>query len=76
MPAAEYAKLVGLIQATGVPMGALLKEYGVQSIKHLAPEQYANAVERLTAKLGKKAKAQTNQAANTFGELIDDEIPY
>ena len=76
MPPAEYAKVVGLIQATGIPMKALLKEYQVQSIKLLSPEQYADAVKRLTAKMGEKAKAQTNAAANGFGELIDDEIPY
>lgn len=76
MPPAEYAKIVSLLKATGVPADALLKEYKVKSIKLLNQDQYANAVERLTAKLGEKAKAQTNAAANGFGELIDDEIPY
>jgi len=79
MPAAEWAKLAGLLKATGVPAGALLKEYCVQSLKLLGPDQYANAVERLTAKLAEKAKAETNakaDAPSSFGELIDDEIPY
>lgn len=76
MPPAEYAQIVNLLKATGVPADAILKEYKVQSIKLLNQEQYANAVERLTAKLGEKAKAETNAAAGGFGELIDDEIPY
>lgn len=76
MPPAEYAQIVNLLKATGVPADAILKEYKVKSIKLLNQDQYANAVERLTAKLGEKAKAETNAAAGGFGELIDDEIPY
>lgn len=77
MPPAEYAQIVNLLKATGVPADALLKEYKVKSIKLLNQEQYANAVERLNVKLAEKAKAETNNAAaGGFGELIDDEIPY
>lgn len=77
MPPAEYAQIVNLLKATGVPADALLKEYRVKSIKLLNQQQYANAVERLNARLAEKAKAETNNAASGgFGELIDDEIPY
>lgn len=77
MPPAEYAQIVNLLKATGVPANAILKEYKVKSIKLLNQDQYSNAIERLTAKLAEKAKAETNTAAaGGFGELIDDEIPY
>jgi len=70
MPAAEYAQIVNLLKATGVPADAILKEYKVKSIKLLNHDQYANAVERLTVKLAEKAKAETN------GKVLEDEIPY
>lgn len=74
MPDDEWAKLANLLRATGVRETALLKEYKVQNLRKLDQRQYADAIERLNAKLAEKAKAETNNQA--FGELIDDEIPY
>jgi len=82
MPDAEYAKLANLLKATGVPPKKLLDEYKVKDLRQLSQHQYADAIERLNNVLADKAKQQTNAAqpaeasANTFGELLDDEVPF
>jgi hypothetical protein len=81
MPDAEWARLVQLIKATGSDTGALLKHYGVNDLKRLSHDQWADAIDKLNAKLAKAAKSETDTKAQTetksgFGEILDDEIPY
>lgn len=63
MPDAEWAKLAQLLQASGVQASRLLKEYGVDNLRLLNQQQYANAIERLNNVLAEKAKAETDQRA-------------
>jgi hypothetical protein len=78
MPDAEWAKLAGLLKATGIPAAKLIKEYGVQNLRCINQDQYVNAIERLNTRLAAMAKAETNakQPADNFGELADSEVPF
>lgn len=80
MPDAEFSRLTALLQATGVQPGKLIKEYGVQNLRRLNQQQYANAVERLNAVLADKARQRSNTQGGTGGEFSDtdleDSIPY
>lgn len=76
MPDAEWAKLVQLIEATKADRGWLIKHYGVQNLRHLNQDQYADAIANLNNRLADAAKKETNKAAAGFGEVLADEIPY
>lgn len=90
MPEAEFARLAQLQQASGVSTARLCKEYAVSDLRQLNHDQYANAISRLTDAIAKKAKEETNRAAQTEAsgtgsqtnrtatgnDLADDEIPY
>jgi hypothetical protein len=76
MPDAEWAKLSQLLTATKTPAAKLLKHFGVQNLRHLNQDQYAEAVERLNVDLAAMAAADTNQrgqtADNNFGIGAED----
>ena len=91
MPDTEWAKLVQLIEATNADRGAMLKLYGVDNLRQLNQNDYADAIQKLTAKLAKMAKAQTEAKAreeappppppparqrSEFAEVLADEIPF
>ena len=77
MPDAEWAKLTGLIKATGTNVGEMAKYFGVAKLPQLNQDQYAEAVEMLNKKLAKLAKAETDaKAAPSFAEELGDDIPY
>ena len=71
MPAAEWAKLAGLIKATSANIGEMTKYFGVAKLNHLNQNQYAEALEMLNKKLAKLAKAETNTKASLADELVD-----
>lgn len=73
MPDAEWAKLVQLIEATKADTGALLKHYKVANLRELGMDAYTDAIAKLTDKLAKAAKAETN---SSFAEELGDEIQY
>jgi len=78
LPDAEWAKLVHLIEATGSDIKALCNFYKVDSLRDMDVERYGHAIKALNAKIAKRREedAKAKQAANGFGELIDDEIPF
>lgn len=78
MPDAEWAKLVGLINATSADTGAMLKHYGVANLRLLDQDQYAHALGKLNEKLAALAKAKTDAkvAKPTFAEELGDAIDY
>jgi len=81
MPDAEWARLIALVEATGVKLGGLLKKYQVENLRHLNQDQYANAIEGLSGILAQKAKeesdAKARSAATTnFSEILEDEVPF
>lgn len=75
MPDAEWAKLVGLIQATSSDTGAMCKLYGVANLRALNQDDYADALAKLNTKLAKAAKADTDKKGS-FAEELGDDIPY
>lgn len=76
MPDAEWTKLAGLIQATKADTGAMLKHYGVPSLRQLNQDQYGEAIKALNTKLAKLAKEETNTKASTLAEELGDEIRF
>jgi hypothetical protein len=79
MPDAEWAKLAGLLKATGVPASKLIEQYKVENLRLLNQQQYGNAIERLTKTLAEKTKRETDAKAEQeagFGEILDDDIPF
>lgn len=82
MPDAEWANLVQLVEATKADTQAMLKHFGVQSLRHLNQDQYGKAIASLKSKLAKMAKEETNakareqEPAGEFAELDADSIPY
>lgn len=68
MPDAEWAKLVQLVEATGSDANAMCKNYGVENLRLLSFDKYADAIEKLNAKLAKMAKAETDAKAK---EVVD-----
>ncbi len=76
MPDAEFARIVGLIEATSSNTGELCKFFSVASLKDLDQNQYAEAIEMLNKKLAKLAKAETDAKGQTFAEELGDDIPY
>ena len=77
MPDAEWAKLVGLIEATSADTGKMLSVYQVKSLRHLNQEQYAHALGKLTDKLAAQAKASTDAKAKTsLADELGDEIKF
>lgn len=76
MPDAEWAKLVQLIEATSADTGAMVKHYGVKSLRELNQDQYGHALSALKAKLAKLAKDETNAKAATLAEELGDEIQF
>jgi hypothetical protein len=69
MPDAEFSRLAQLQQASGVSTARLCKEYGVNDLRHLDQDQYANAISRLTDTIANKAREETNRAAQSEGAL-------
>ena len=62
---AEWAKIVGLCQATKIGGDAVKQHIGAQNLKMLTEAQYASAVDFLETKLAELAKAETaKEAAN------------
>ena len=57
---AEWAKIVGLCQATGTQGGEVKKHIGAANLKLLTPKQFAAAVDFLESKLAERAKAATD----------------
>ncbi|MBY8333142.1 hypothetical protein [Qipengyuania pacifica] len=83
MPDAEWARLAGLIKATGTDTADMCKHYGVENLRHLDQDQYGKALEALNTKLARMAKAESDQKAkqsekpaSDFAEVLEDEIPY
>lgn len=84
MPAAAWAKLIQLIEATNADTGKMLKHFNVPDLKRLSPAQYDQAVGKLENDLAAMAKAKTNEAgeaqskttAGEFDDLDADSIPY
>lgn len=76
MPDVEYAKIINLLKATNSDAGPMLKHYGVKNIRQLSQAQFGDAIQHLNNKLATMAKADTNKAAASFGEVLEDEIPY
>lgn len=71
MPDAEYNRLVGMMKSAGVSEATLLKEYDVANLRALNQQQYGEALSRLNRAIEKKAKSESNAAANDFGEVSD-----
>lgn len=67
MPDAEWAKLAGMVKATGENTGEMLKYFGVANLRHLNQDQYAEALEILDRKLAEKAAAHTNGQGDKWG---------
>lgn len=63
MPDAEWATLVQLVEASNADTTAMLKHYGVKSLRHLNQDQYGHAVNSLKSKLAAMAKDDTNNKA-------------
>ncbi len=76
MPDAEWAKLANLIKATNSQPGDMTKFYGVDNLRHLNIDQYAEAVGHLNTKLAKMAKEETGRKAANLAEELDDAIQY
>ena len=78
MPDAEWAKLVALIEATNADTGKMLKLYDVANLRLLNQDQYADALDKLNAKLATLAKAQTDAKAKapTLAEEMGDAINF
>lgn len=92
MPDAEWSQLVQLVEVSRSDTIAMCKHYGVNSLRELDGTQYANAIAAMKKKLAKLAKAESDAkalaekqaepaqpsraAANGFGEILDDEIPF
>ena len=75
MPDAEYNRLTGMMKSAGVSEAALRKEYGVSDLRALNQQQYGDAISRLNKAIEKRAKAESNAAANdSFGEVNDVEF--
>ena len=74
---AQWAEITTLIETTHSDLIAFCKLYEVGSVKELTAEKYANAKDKLNKKLaGMKAKKDAEAAkANSFGDILDDEIP-
>jgi predicted urease superfamily metal-dependent hydrolase len=70
MPDAEWTKLVQLIEASGADRGAMIKHFGIDSLRNLNQGQYAEAIEMLEKKLAKAAKAQTQELAKELADEI------
>lgn len=68
----RWAELLQLIEATKTNTGELLGYYNAPDLNALTNEQAAHAKKALEAKLAKMTAAPPKQ---TFGELLDDEIP-
>jgi hypothetical protein len=67
MPDTEWAHLVQLVEAAKADTTAMLKHYGVKSLRHLNQNQYGHAVDSLNAKLAAMAKAETDTKAKENG---------
>ena len=77
MPDAEWAKLAGLIKATGTNTGAMCKHYAVDNLRHLDQDQYGQAVKALNDKLAKKAEEEKAAAEKlTLAEELGDAINF
>jgi DNA repair and recombination protein RAD52 len=63
MPDAEWAKLVQLCEAAKADTTAMLRHYGVESLRHLNQDQYGHALAALNTKLAKMAKDETDAKA-------------
>jgi hypothetical protein len=63
MPDHEWAKLVQLVEATNTDAGRMCKNYGVNNLRLLNLDQYADAIRILEDRLAKMAKADTNAKA-------------
>lgn len=78
MPDAEWAKLIGLVEATSTDARWMCEHYKVASLRELNQADYADAIKNLNEALAKKAKdAKAKEPAKQgFGEILDDEIAY
>ena len=83
MPDAEWARLAGLIKATGTNTADMCKHFAVESLRHLDQDQYGKALEALNSKLAKMAKAESDQKAqqsekpaSDFAEVLEDEVAF
>jgi hypothetical protein len=77
MPDAEFACLVGMIEATGTATSEMVKYFGVPSLRDLNQQQYAEAIDILEKKkkLAKRAKTDAKAKGNLAKE-IGDEIKF
>lgn len=66
----QWAKIVGLCQATSIQGGEVKAHIKAENLKILTPAQFQAAVDYLEGKLAELAKAETN------GKVLEDEIPY
>lgn len=60
----QWAKIVGLCQATNTQGGEVKAHIGAANLKILTPQQFADAVDYLEGKLADIAKAETNEKVN------------
>lgn len=65
MPAAEYAMIVQLVEATNTNVPTMFKALGIRAadLKSLSASDYAKAKDALETKLAKLAKAETDAKA-------------
>lgn len=63
MPDAEWARIVSLIEATKTDAGRMLKNYGINDLRQLDQQQYAEAIGILEDRLAKMAKSDSNREA-------------
>lgn len=76
MPDHAWAKLTGLLQATGTGPGVLCDHYKVRDLRFLSEADYSEAVERLETRLANMAREQTNQRnQSAFDAAAADDIP-
>lgn len=81
MPDAEWAKLAGLIKATGSQTGAMCKHFRVENLRMLSQDAYGQAIAMLKKKLAKMAREQANTqaatpAASAFDDAAADDCPF
>lgn len=77
MPDAEFARLVNLLKATGVPVKKLLDGYGVPDLHFLNQDQYADAVDQLNGVLARKAKREADAKGKTnWNQVLEDEVKF
>lgn len=76
MSDAEWARLVQLVEASKANGPALLKHYGLKDLRAMTQDQYADCIAKLTEKLAKAAKAETDAKASTLAEELKDEIQF